>query len=414
MKTCPLLWRQSEGPASGLLEKSVDLDGRGGPEARKAPGGGLHMECLGAACRFYDAGSCMIEKLARVVSGEEIAQGFQLATATLTDEIRTALDCTAGPLHRLEQRLGETPTGGGDDGAATAEVAQARAVLEGRLDDLAARLDGWRDELAARFDGWRDGATSQLGELGGTVAGATAEVGQGLRELRERLEAERVSREESARAAQEWRESVQRQLADTDERWENMLLSLTELTERLDSALDTVKEHIALERQERERGDRAAKLATARKENNAGVVFYHRGDLERAAEKFNRAVELAPDFVEAHNNLGLVETERGNAEAATKHFQRAIELDPSLSASYNNLGYVFFLQENYEEAIAMYQEAIERAANGSAAWTNLGNAHFKLGNLEKAREAWETAIELDPGNRKAAENLARLLQESPV
>ncbi len=397
MKTCPFLWRQSEAPTSGLLEKSVDLDGAG-PRAGKAAAGGLHLECLGAVCRFHEAGACQVERLGRLMSGEELAQGLHLATAALTDEIRTALDCTAGPLRAIEQRLDDLP-------APTAAAAPP-------ADD-----GGWRDqveqrlaEMSARLEAWRDGLSAQTAEL----AAATAGVALQVREVAAAVAAARETRDEAVAASAQWQQSLQQRFEDGEERWENMVLSLTELSERIESSLGVVQEHIVLEKAQRERDDRAALIAAAKRENNAGVVFYHQGDLERAALRFEKALALAPEFVEACNNLGLVETERGRAEEATRHFQRAIELDPTLSASYNNLGYVFFQQENYEEAIAMYQEAIERAANGSAAWTNLGNAHFKLGNHEKAREAWETAIELDPGNCKAAENLSRLLQESPA
>jgi len=360
MKTCPLLWRQSESPDSALLEKSVDLDNGAGstPEETAV---GLRLECLGAACRFAtESGACLFDRLARLVTGEEIAEGLALATATVTDETRAALDCTAGRLGAIEARLG----GEGSDPGPTAELARA--------------LAGWREELR--------------GELAG----------------------DRVAREQTDRAAAEWREGQRRRTDDMEERWESMVLSLTELTERIESAIGVIQRHIESETEQSRRRELEAKLAAAKRANNAGVALYHARDLERARERFREAITIAPEFVEAHNNLGLVETELGNAEEATRQFQRAIELDPSLSASYNNLGYVFFVQENYEEAIAMYEEAIARAANGSAAWTNLGNAQFKLGNLEQARAAWEKAVELDPGNRKAADNLARLLQSAPA
>ncbi len=396
MKTCPFLWRQSEAPASGMLEKSADLDGAG-PPAGKAAAGGLHLDCLGAVCRFHEAGACQVERLGKLMSGEEIAQGLHLATAALTDEIRTALDCTAGPLRAIEQRLENLPTPSAD--APPADDGGWREQIEKRLAELSERLDSWRDN-----------ASAQTAEL----AAATTGVGLQVREVAEAVASVRETRDEAAAASAQWQQSLQQRFEDGEERWENMVLSLTELSERIESSLGVVQEHIVLEKAQRERDNQTALTATAKRENNAGVVFYHQGDLERAALRFEKALALAPEFVEAYNNLGLVETERGHAEEATHHFQKAIELDPTLSASYNNLGYVFFQQENYEEAIAMYQEAIERAANGSAAWTNLGNAHFKLGNQEKAREAWETAIELDPGNRKAAENLSRLLQETPA
>ena len=360
MKTCPLLWRQTESPDGALLEKSADLDnGAAGPAA--TVGGGLNRECLGAACRFAaENGSCLLERIGRLVTGEEIAEGLALATAALTDETRAALDCTAGKLGAMESWLGELA------GAAApgAELAQA--------------LAGWRAELQGQFA------------------------------------AERDARAEADRAAAAWRDEQQRRTGDMEERWESMVLSLTELAERMETGLDVIRRHIDAETAESRRREQEAKLAAAKRATNAGVAHYHARDLEKARDRFREAIAAAPEFVEAHNNLGLAETELGDAEAATRHFQRAIELDPSLAAGYNNLGYVFFVQENYEEAIAMYEEAIARAENGSPAWTNLGNAQFKLGNLDRAREAWEKAVELDPGNRKAAENLTRLLQTAPA
>ncbi len=431
MNICPLLWRPSEALESGLLEKNVDLDERS--PAAAAPAGGAGPSCLGAVCRFWREGDCLLERIGALVTREEIAEGLHLATAALTDEVRTALDCTAGPLRGLETQVTELAAAAATpDTSVRDALAQAETALQGQLDgwhegfeerltrwDL--QLKDWRAgigtqlaELTAQVADWRSGAAAQLTDLAGSLAQTTTEVGVQLRDLRVELSAESAARGEAEAAAQAWRDGLEKQMADTEERWENMVLSLTELTERLESALGVIHQHIAMESEERERSAKEARLAAAKRENNGGVAFYHSGDLEKARARFREAIALAPDFVEAYNNLGLVETELGHAEEATRHFQKAIELDPSLSASYNNLGYVFFLQENFEEAIAMYQEAIERAANGSAAWTNLGNAYFKLGNGEKAREAWETAVELDPGNRKAAENLARLLQGAPA
>lgn len=409
MKTCPLLWRQTEAWGSSLLEKSVDLDERACGRGYET---GAPSDCLGPACRFcLEDGNCLFERIGKLVTGEQIAEGLQLATATLTDEIRAALDCTAGPLQAIEKKLGEAPSA---DPAATAQVQAAVTELSSQFtadfnslrDQLVSRLGESAEQAAAR----QIEAATQLGDLTERLAESTGGIDGQLRRLVDEVAAAREDRQRADTADASWRAQLQRHLDDSEEKWENMFLSLTELTDRMESALQTIQEHIAQENQRRERSEKEAQLAAAKRENNAGVVHYHSGDMERARARFIRAIALAPDFVEAYNNLGLVETELGNAEEATRNFQKAIELDPDLSASYNNLGYVFFLQQNYEEAIAMYEEAIARTESSSAAWTNLGNAHFKLGDLERARAAWEKALAFDPGNKKAADNLQRLLQ----
>ena len=202
----------------------------------------------------------------------------------------------------------------------------------------------------------------------------------------------------------------QHRLRDGEERWANMLLSLIELTERLEGTIQRVEKQVKAHTQWEHRQERQLSQDAAQHHNDRGVQFFHAGQLDQAHRCFERAVELDPAFVEAHNNLGLVETERGNNEAATAHFRRAIELDPDLAASYTNLGYIYYLDGYYVEAVAMYEEALDRAQDSSIAWTNLGNAHFKMQNLNRAREAWERAVALDADNRGAARNLEKFAQ----
>jgi len=244
---------------------------------------------------------------------------------------------------------------------------------------------------------------------------------------------------------------LEQRVRESDERWENVLLSLVELTERFEVILTRIGERELKRKEPVEESVKKvpdkpsdettnapeeetltepsaetpaelnveplpsevteAELEAAQDQNSEGIAYYHDGELKKAHACFQKAIELNPNFVEAYNNLGLVETEQEDIDNAIERFQTAIELDPELSASYTNLGYVHYLQESYLEAIAMYEEALIRAENSSTAWTNLGNAHFKLGNLEQARQAWENAVTLDPSNTKAAQNLSQIPQD---
>jgi tetratricopeptide (TPR) repeat protein len=74
--------------------------------------------------------------------------------------------------------------------------------------------------------------------------------------------------------------------------------------------------------------------------NNLGVVYYHQGDLKKAAEFYNRSLELRmklnpdphPGDVLYHNNMGRIARDLGNFDEADQHFQQAEAILRSLGA----------------------------------------------------------------------------------
>jgi Flp pilus assembly protein TadD len=52
---------------------------------------------------------------------------------------------------------------------------------------------------------------------------------------------------------------------------------------------------------------------------------------------FQRAVELAPSFAEAHYNLAGILAHRGRLDEAISHLQTALEIQPGLAAARERL-----------------------------------------------------------------------------
>ncbi|MGH9896672.1 MAG: hypothetical protein ACREA0_32670, partial [bacterium] len=50
------------------------------------------------------------------------------------------------------------------------------------------------------------------------------------------------------------------------------------------------------------------------------------GDTEEANSLLNRAMDLAPDYIEVHRVRGFIESTRGNLDSATRSYERALEL----------------------------------------------------------------------------------------
>lgn len=78
-----------------------------------------------------------------------------------------------------------------------------------------------------------------------------------------------------------------------------------------------------------------------------GEAYRHRGqegDLERAAQAYQQAVALAPDYAATYRALGILQMRQERAEAALANFQRYLELHPSAEDS----GYIAQYIESLE------------------------------------------------------------------
>jgi tetratricopeptide (TPR) repeat protein len=80
--------------------------------------------------------------------------------------------------------------------------------------------------------------------------------------------------------------------------------------------------------------------------------------MDEAIVQYQKALEIKPDFAEAHNNLAYSLLQIGRVNEAITHFQRALEIQQSYEAYYN-LGCAFRQKGMAAEAMASYQKAIE-------------------------------------------------------
>ena len=108
-----------------------------------------------------------------------------------------------------------------------------------------------------------------------------------------------------------------------------------------------------------------------------GGKHWDHGDLKKAAQSFALAVELQPDYAQAHANLGVTLRRLGKTTAAIACGRRAMALDPSDAAIHSNLG----------------------------------NALRDVGDLEAAEHHLSKAVALGLGNPAYAYNLALLLRD---
>ena len=89
-----------------------------------------------------------------------------------------------------------------------------------------------------------------------------------------------------------------------------------------------------------------------------GRSFAKQGRWSESVREYRKALQIAPEFADAHNRLGLMLLRHGHLEAAAEEFQSILDAKPSNSQAHNNLGLVRKHQGCIEDSVAQFQEAI--------------------------------------------------------
>lgn len=71
--------------------------------------------------------------------------------------------------------------------------------------------------------------------------------------------------------------------------------------------------------------------------NKMGEVQGRTGNLDKAVELFNQAVEIDPNYTESYNNLGFAYYRKGEYRRAEEFFKKALEIDPNFEKARSNL-----------------------------------------------------------------------------
>lgn len=120
------------------------------------------------------------------------------------------------------------------------------------------------------------------------------------------------------------------------------------------------------------------------------------GRKEEAFAILSRALELRPDDSDANYNMGVFLTERGDNAGARRRFEAALAVKPNNASAHFNLGVLARGEGRIEEAISRYRESIRWNPDFAPARYNLGNAMVEKGDLEAAAGCYREAVRIDP------------------
>jgi len=122
----------------------------------------------------------------------------------------------------------------------------------------------------------------------------------------------------------------------------------------------------------------------------------------------NKSPDRPNDARAAKDNyqLGDVLMQENKLDEALSAYQRAIELRPNYAQAHRRLSLIFDKKGCQAEALAAARRAVECALQNAALHYNLGNLLRKANKLDEALSAYQRAIELRPNYAEALKKLS--------
>ena len=75
--------------------------------------------------------------------------------------------------------------------------------------------------------------------------------------------------------------------------------------------------------------------------------------MDEAITHYQKALQIKPDYAEAHINLGNALLKKGGVDEAISHYQKALQINPDYAEAHINLGNALIKKGSVDEAITM-------------------------------------------------------------
>lgn len=141
-----------------------------------------------------------------------------------------------------------------------------------------------------------------------------------------------------------------------------------------------------------------------------GLAYMTQGKNDWALQKLKKALEENPDNGEAHHYIAELYRQLGEMDKAEEHFDDALELMPNNMDLLNNYGVFLCDQKRFDEAETYFRRVLDNPLNDSRAETyeNLGLCAQRAKHIDKAEGYLQKALRLDRNRPKALFSMAQI------
>jgi len=124
---------------------------------------------------------------------------------------------------------------------------------------------------------------------------------------------------------------------------------------------------------------------------------------DRAIEQCSYAAKdpLYQARASAYTNIGIAYFNKGDINKAKEYYDKALDINPSLVYTHNEIGKLYLSIGEEQKAINEFKIAINGFKNYDEAYFNLGTAYLKKGDKLSACEAYRKVVQISPNSEIA-------------
>jgi tetratricopeptide (TPR) repeat protein len=132
------------------------------------------------------------------------------------------------------------------------------------------------------------------------------------------------------------------------------------------------------------------------------------GEAGASDEILRELVRANPEDKLSLNRLGIKHFRRGELDEAAEYYEKALAVDKRYLPALNNLAGVHYQRGELDESIRICRRILKIDPNSARTYVNMGRALYVKGERDAAVAQWQKALEVDPGNAEAADCLKNL------
>jgi tetratricopeptide (TPR) repeat protein len=132
-----------------------------------------------------------------------------------------------------------------------------------------------------------------------------------------------------------------------------------------------------------------------------GLFLLDAGEIESAKEKFNRILELSPEFARAKLYLAEIALSQEKTEDAASLFLDAVEFDPSLAGPRYRLAQIAMQTAENKKALELLKMELKFDFEDPDVLNSIGTMLMKLGGFDSAMDCFLRVVDQDQTNYEA-------------